>query len=97
MTFHLPQATTLRDEGVDMLSAVTMTSVAEAIGVARAGRCVGLPVAISFTVEADGRLPSGEPLREAIERVDADASPIYFGVNCAHPSHFDACFNVSAA
>jgi homocysteine S-methyltransferase len=91
--FHLAQATTLRDGGIDMLSAVTMTSVAEAIGVARAGRSVGLPVAISFTVDTDGRLPSGEPLREAIERVDADASPIYFGVNCAHPSHFDACFD----
>lgn len=89
--FHLPQARSLRDAGADMLSAVTMTSVAEAIGVARAGRSVGLPVAISFTVETDGRLPSGELLRHAIERVDADASPAYFGVNCAHPSHFDTC------
>ena len=93
MAFHLPQAAALRDGGVDMLSAVTMTSMAEAIGVARAGRSVGLPVAISFTVETDGRLPSGELLREAIERVDADAAPAYFGVNCAHPSHFDACFD----
>jgi homocysteine S-methyltransferase len=92
-TFHLPQATALRDGGVDMLSAVTMTSVAEAIGVVQAGRAVGLPVAISFTVETDGRLPSGESLREAIERVDADTPPVYFGVNCAHPSHFDTCFD----
>jgi homocysteine S-methyltransferase len=94
-TFHLPQATALRDGGVDMLSALTMTSVSEALGVARAARAVGLPVAISFTVETDGRLPSGEPLRQAIERVDADASPVYFGVNCAHPSHFDTCFDDS--
>jgi homocysteine S-methyltransferase len=94
-TFHLPQATALRDGGVDMLSALTMTSVSEALGVARAAREVGLPVAISFTVETDGRLPSGESLRQAIERVDADASPVYFGVNCAHPSHFEACFNDS--
>jgi homocysteine S-methyltransferase len=72
-----------------------MTSVSEALGVARAACAVGLPVAISFTVETDGRLPSGEPLRQAIERVDADASPVYFGVNCAHPSHFDACFDDS--
>jgi S-methylmethionine-dependent homocysteine/selenocysteine methylase len=92
-TFHMPQATALRDGGVDMLSALTMTSVAEALGVAWAARAVGLPVAISFTVETDGRLPSGEPLRDAVERVDADAPPAYFGVNCAHPSHFDACFD----
>ncbi|MEP7275270.1 MAG: homocysteine S-methyltransferase family protein [Betaproteobacteria bacterium] len=91
--FHMAQSTALRDGGVDMLAAVTMTSVAEAIGVARAARSVGLPVAISFTVETDGRLPSGEQLREAIERVDADTPPAYFAVNCAHPSHFDACFD----
>jgi homocysteine S-methyltransferase len=92
-SFHLPQAMALRDGGVDMLTALTMTSVAEALGVAQAARTVGLPVSISFTVETDGRLPSGEPLREAVERVDADVAPAYFGVNCAHPSHFGACFD----
>lgn len=88
--YHRPQAAALREGGVDMLAAVTMTTSAEAIGVARAGTAEGLPVAISFTVETDGRLPSGEPLREAIERVDADTPPAYFAVNCAHPSHFEA-------
>jgi S-methylmethionine-dependent homocysteine/selenocysteine methylase len=89
--YHLPQATALRDGGVDMLAAVTMTSSAEALGIARAARAVGLPVAISFTVETDGRLPNGEALREAIAKVDAEAPPAYFAVNCAHPSHFAAC------
>jgi S-methylmethionine-dependent homocysteine/selenocysteine methylase len=89
--YHLPQATALRDGGVDMLAAVTMTSSAEALGVARAAQAVGLPVAISFTVETDGRLPNGEALREAIAKVDAEAPPAYFAVNCAHPSHFTAC------
>jgi homocysteine S-methyltransferase len=96
-TFHLPQAISLKEAGVDMLSALTMTSIAEAMGVARAARSVGLPASISFTVETDGRLPSGEGLREAIESVDADAAPAYFGVNCAHTSHFDACFSESGA
>ena len=90
--YHLAQAVALKKGGVDMLSAVTMTTSAEAMGVARSAKAVGLPVAISFTVETDGRLPSGEPLREAIERLDAETAPAYFGVNCAHPSHFEACF-----
>lgn len=92
--FHRLQAAALRDGGVDMLSAMTMTTSAEAMGIARAASSVGLPVAISFTVETDGRLPSGETLREAIEVVDAsaDVRPAYFGVNCAHPTHFEACF-----
>ncbi len=97
--FHQPQAEALRDAGADMLAAVTMTSMTEALGVARAAHAVGLPVSISFTVETDGRLPSGERLREAIEGVDADAlaQPAYFGVNCAHPSHFAACFEEGGA
>jgi homocysteine S-methyltransferase len=71
-----------------------MTTSAEALGVANAAADVRLPVAISFTVETDGRLPSGEGLREAIERVDAEAgvSPAYYAVNCAHPSHFESSF-----
>jgi S-methylmethionine-dependent homocysteine/selenocysteine methylase len=89
--YHRPQAAALKAGGVDMLAAVTMTTAAEAAGVARAGASVGLPVAISFTIETDGRLPSGESVREAIEQVDADTPPAYFALNCAHPSHIDAC------
>ena len=86
--YHTLQAEALATGGVDMLAAVTMTTSAEASGVALAAQRVGLPVAISFTVETDGRLPSGEHLGEAIERVDASAPPAYFAINCAHPSHF---------
>jgi homocysteine S-methyltransferase len=93
LAFHLPQATALRDAGADLISAMTMTSSAEALGVARAASAMGLPVTVSFTVETDGRLPSGERLREAVEYVNAAAAPAYFGVNCAHPSHFEACFD----
>ena len=68
-----------------------MTYADEAVGVVRAARAAGLPVVISFTVETDGRLPSGQPLREAIEEVDerTDGAAAYFMVNCAHPSHFE--------
>jgi homocysteine S-methyltransferase len=77
-----------------MITAVTMTTSAEAIGVARAASAAGRPSAVSFTVETDGRLPSGESLAAAIDAVDADAAeagraaPAYFMLNCAHPSHF---------
>ena len=67
-----------------------MTNAGEAIGVVRAASAAGIPSAISFTVETDGRLPTGQPLHEAIEQVDAttDAGAAYFMVNCAHPTHF---------
>lgn len=93
--YHSLQAEALAQGGVDMLSAVTMTSSSEALGISMAARRVGLPVALSFTVETDGRLPSGESLGDAITRVDASAPPDYFAINCAHPTHFVAALNTS--
>jgi homocysteine S-methyltransferase len=88
--YHGRQAAVLADAGADMLSAITMTNVNEAIGIARAAERMELPVAISFTVETDGHLPTGDRLGDAIAEVD-DATagyPAYFMVNCAHPTHF---------
>jgi homocysteine S-methyltransferase len=85
--YHYLQAEALASGGVDMLEALTMTTSAEALGISMAAQRLGLPVAISFTVETDGRLPSGEALGDAIERVDAAAPPAYFAINCAHPTH----------
>jgi homocysteine S-methyltransferase len=67
-----------------------MTYTEEAIGIAQAARAHGLPVAISFTVKTDGRLPSGELLRDAIQKTDAATAgfPAYYMINCAHPDHF---------
>jgi S-methylmethionine-dependent homocysteine/selenocysteine methylase len=82
-----------------MLAAITMTNVPEAIGIARAARATGKPVAISFTVETDGRLPTGDGLAEAIAAVDAavDAYPAYYMINCAHPTHFAEVLEAGAA
>lgn len=87
---HAMQAATFRDAEADMVTAITMTYAAEAIGITRAAQAAGMPVAISFTVETDGRLPSGQTLPEAIQQVD-DATgdaPAYYMINCAHPTHF---------
>ena len=75
-----------------MVTAITMTYPDEAIGVTQAARDVGLPAAISFTLETDGRLPNGQALGGAIEEVDeaTGGGPAYFMINCAHPTHFDA-------
>jgi S-methylmethionine-dependent homocysteine/selenocysteine methylase len=88
--YHAHQIATFADSAADMVTAVTMTHAEEAIGVARAARAHDLPAVISFTVETDGRLPDGQPLGAAIERVDAETggSAAYFMINCAHPSHF---------
>jgi homocysteine S-methyltransferase len=89
--YHAAQIRVFRAAGADMVCAITMTYAAEAIGVTRAARATGIPVAISFTVETDGRLPSGQPLGEAIAEVDdeTDGGPDYYMINCAHPSHFE--------
>jgi S-methylmethionine-dependent homocysteine/selenocysteine methylase len=89
--YHAVQINTFRETEADMIAAMTLTNIPEAIGAVRAARTAGMPVAISFTVETDGRLPTGPTLREAIEKVDAetDAAPSYYMINCAHPTHFE--------
>jgi S-methylmethionine-dependent homocysteine/selenocysteine methylase len=89
--YHAFQIGALRDAGADLVSAFTMTNANEAQGVALAARDANMPSAISFTVETDGRLPSGETLAYAIGKVDAatDNGPAYYMINCAHPTHFD--------
>jgi len=93
---HQLQADALAAAGVDQITAVTMTSGSEAMGVARAAARAGRASAISFTLETDGKLPSGEPLAAAIQAVDADAeafghdAPAYYMINCAHPTHFES-------
>jgi homocysteine S-methyltransferase len=90
--YHAPQIHDFAATAADMVSAFTMNYVDEAIGIVLAARSAGMPVAISFTVETDGRLPSGVSLREAVEAVDAATGryAAYFMINCAHPTHFDA-------
>lgn len=90
--YHAVQIRSLAEAGVDMVGAYTLCYADEGIGIAAAAAAEGLPASISFTLETDGRLPSGESLGEAIEKVDAatGGSAAYFMVNCAHPTHFAA-------
>ena len=85
--YHGPQVRAFAAAGADMVTAYTLTYPGEAAGIVRAARASALPVAISFTVETDGRLPVGATLGQAIAQVDADDPPDYYLVNCAHPDH----------
>ena len=76
------------EAGADLVTVLTLTGTGEAIGSSAPHVAAGLPVAVSFTVEQDGRLPDGTPLSEAVTEVDAEAAPDYFMVNCAHPTTF---------
>jgi homocysteine S-methyltransferase len=96
---HAPQVNAFAKTRADLVSGFTMTSTDEAIGVTRAAVKAGIPVVISFTVETDGRLPTGQTLREAIEAVDAatGAAPAYYMINCAHPTHFESALKANEA
>lgn len=89
--YHTAQIRSFAEAGADMVTAITMTNANEAIGVTRAAQRSGLPVVISFTLETDGRLPTGQTLRDAIAEVDGATGrgPAYYMVNCAHPTHFE--------
>ena len=85
--YHSPQIEAFAEAGADLVSVLTLTGTGEAVGIVRAARAVGIPVAVSFTVEQNGVLPDGTPLSAAVADVDAEGGPDYFMVNCAHPSH----------
>lgn len=89
--YHGWQIEVFRDTEADMVSVFTLNYVEEGLGIARAAQAAGLPVVLSFTLETDGRLPSGQTLKDAIEQVDRETgkTPAYYMINCAHPTHFD--------
>lgn len=95
--YHRPQIKSLAAAGADLAHAMTMTNSAEAAGIVQAANDVGLPVAISFTVETDGRLPDGSSLDRAIADVSAVGTAAYFGINCAHPDHIAVGLDTPAA
>ncbi len=96
--YHAEQIGVFANTEADMVTAITMTNANEAIGLTRAAQAAGMPVAIAFTLETDGRLPTGQGLRQAIEEVDAATGngPAYFMINCAHPTHFEATLDPKA-
>jgi S-methylmethionine-dependent homocysteine/selenocysteine methylase len=89
--YHREQIEVFAASSADLVTAITMNYVEEAIGIAQAARNADIPVVISFTVETDGNLPTGQTLKSAIEQVDeaTDGYPAYYMINCAHPTHFE--------
>lgn len=90
--YHSTQIRTFAATDADLVSVFTMNYVDEAVGVVRAAQAAAIPVVVSFTLETDGTLPSGETLQHAIEATDAatDGYALHYMINCAHPEHFEA-------
>jgi homocysteine S-methyltransferase len=88
--YHAWQIDIFKSAGADLVSAFTLTNVSEATGFARAAKAAGMPCVVSFTLETNGKLPTGETLARAIETVDRETgnAPVYYMINCAHPDHF---------
>ncbi len=89
--YHGEQIAVFAETAADMVAAFTMTNISEAVGIVVAAQRHDMPVVISFTLETDGRLPSGATLKDAIETVDdvTREGPAYYMINCAHPTHFE--------
>ena len=97
--YHAAQINTYAETAADMVTAMTMTNMEEGAGIAIAAKQAGIPSVISFTVETDGKLPTGQSLKEAIIAVDeaSGSAPVYFMINCAHPEHFADILEPGAA
>lgn len=67
--YHSEQIGALAGTEVDLVSGYTVAYPEDAIGMVRAAKQCDLPVAISFTVETDGRLPTGVSLALPSQRL----------------------------
>jgi S-methylmethionine-dependent homocysteine/selenocysteine methylase len=90
--YHAAQLRAFAASGCAQAAALTLSYPDEAIGIVRAAEASNLPIVIGFTVETNGRLPSGDSIEQAINAVDdaTDGAARSFMINCAHPSHFEA-------
>ena len=88
--YHAEQIETFRQAGVDLVTALTLKSIDEAIGIARAAEAAGVPSVISFTLDRNRTVDGAHTLREAIDAVDAatGGAPAYYMINCSHPVDF---------
>ncbi|MBC7913896.1 MAG: homocysteine S-methyltransferase family protein, partial [Pyrinomonadaceae bacterium] len=89
-SYHSTQIKAFKSAGADMVSAFTINYSDEGAGIVLAAKDLAMPVVISFTVETDGKLNSGESLTEAIGVIEnaSNGYPLYYMINCAHPQHF---------
>lgn len=90
--YHNRQIETFAGTAADLVTGITMNCAEEAVGLVRAARNAALPIVMSFTVETDGKLPTGQSLGDAIQQVDEATCgyPAYYMINCAHPAHFSS-------
>ena len=88
--YHSFQIKAVSNTNADLVSALTINYNDEAIGIVNAAKKHHIPVVISYTVETDGKLPSGQSLNDAISSLDKATNNYvsYFMINCAHPEHF---------
>ncbi|MCF3627932.1 homocysteine S-methyltransferase family protein [Thalassospiraceae bacterium LMO-SO8] len=96
--YHMAQVAVFAETDADLVTAMTITHVGEAVGIARAAAKAAMPVVIAFTTETDGRLPEGRPLADAIAAVDdaTGGAVAYYMINCAHPTHFEDALDAGA-
>ena len=89
--YHSVQLATLARAGVDMAWAMTFNNIPEAVGLTRAAKTAGLPLAMGLTLDSSCKLKSGPTLAEAVTEIDrqTDTGPEFYACNCSHPLEFE--------
>jgi homocysteine S-methyltransferase len=90
--YHSIQLNTLKEANVDLALAITFNNIPESIGVARAAKKIGVPLAISLSLDSTSKLNSGPSLAEAITTIDEETelAPEFYLINCSHPLEYES-------
>lgn len=67
----------------------TIGTQREALGISRAARSLNIPLILSFVVECEGHLLSGESVEHVIEKIDEEPFVEGFSLNCCSPYALD--------
>lgn len=86
--YHQEQVDIFEEAGVDLIYAVTISSLVEALGIAFAVQQSNVEYTIGFILNEQGTLLDGAPLHEAIRALDegVDKKPLGYLITCTHAS-----------
>lgn len=93
---HRELAHYLAEAGCDLLLVETMNMIREAVAAASAATATGLPVWVSFTLNADHALISSESLHEAVQAV-LPYQPQAILINCIPVAQVSAALSILRA
>ena len=97
--YHRPQVLALKQAGLPLVLPASLSNSVEAAAIVMEANDAAIKCAVAFTIDIDGKLPSGESLKDAITAVDSKTNPppLFYMVSCIHPRYVKPLVSLAQA